>query len=178
MVDHHRNMYKDAYERGLYVCLNYRAIPIVPGEENNPSLSITMRILFDHIKGDVDGQYTKFWERYNKKFLRLTIKDVLKWISTFKPKDQVYQILILQVDETQVLVDNKNKDIGKDSFFSKLIEAITSARLYISEHSTIIIPILTGTNANQLYNEFMDSDYRQKPINLPLLNLDHFKEII
>jgi len=153
--------------------LSFIDVPAREQEIKNPSLCLALRLLYHYLSllKSVDKGYPQFVsEMENTNF---TLSEVLKFIQSKSGVKE--QLIVLHIDETQMLItQGKQKH---DGFLYKLLQELWSV-INDAYSTSYLFVVLSGTNALDVYKEFLTSNYKYYPLNLPLLADVHFKEII
>jgi hypothetical protein len=166
---------KDCTERRLTFRLSFLDQPLLPVENQNASVVVPYRVLCQYLNPTkTPATYTNFLSIYYPKFREaLTLKVVCDFIASMGGKQK--QLVIVHIDETQILGVKDGNQSEKDGLFSKIVECLWSARIYCT--STTVFPILSGTNALDLYSRFASSNFRYQSLDLPLLRKSHMVAI-
>jgi hypothetical protein len=171
---------------GTIYRLSFVDVPLEEEEKAAPKLCLALRVLYQYLSifKVMDQSYTKFCTSMKTLLPLLSLEDVLEFIRQKKGVEE--QLVTIQIDETQVdlivssfntfqdLINVKSKE---DGFLYQLLKELW--KVINDPHSkSYCFVILSGTNALQVYKEFLTSNYKCHPINLPLLESVHLLEII
>ncbi len=155
--------------RNLVFRLSFVDVPLTPDEKSYPEIIVPYRVLHQYVNSTkTTGGFSSFIETYFPKFGRkLTLKAVCDFIAFMGKTEDQLQLVIIHIDETQ----------KKYSLFYQIIESLWTVR-NDPKSTTLLFPILSGTNALDLYSQFASSSYKYHSLDLPLLKESHLVQIV
>jgi hypothetical protein len=172
---------QNCVQRNLTFRISFIDNPLQKAEQENPSIILPFRVLYQYLHPTKTGtEYGDFLNTYFELLGKLQLKDVVQYIALRGNVKE--QLVVIHIDETQELgvVDGKipkNTQEKEKQIFYQLVSILWETAL--SDRSkTHLFPILSGTNALDLYKRFAASSYRYSALDLPLLSQSHMVEIV
>jgi hypothetical protein len=197
-------MLQDCANNNLIFRLSTTEQVIQSVEQDNASLFLAMRLLYTFLAPTHGIQgYGAFLElyvaslkskillitnfllkRYAPHFGNITLEHVMNFIYHKRQHSQIEvppkQLIILHLDETQSLMPRQGKTgWGKpksEGIFYQIINRLYEAMALT--HHTILFPVLTGTNASDIYKQFTQSERSYHDIPISGLAACHLQSIL
>jgi hypothetical protein len=169
-------LFQDCLNRNLTFRFSFIQVELQPQEIERPAIVLPYRILHQYTSTTRESYgYQNFLAKYLPEFgTGLNLQCVLDWIASTGKKQE--QLVVIHIDETQELGLKDGIQPNTNGLFYQIIRSLWGIRNNPNS-STHLFPILSGTNALNLYDQFVSSGYKFWPLNLPLLSQTHLAEI-
>ncbi|PKK57032.1 hypothetical protein RhiirC2_406485 [Rhizophagus irregularis] len=136
-----------------------------------PETSFAIRLLHEALKvlKNIDITLTKFRQILGIKTIELD--RVIDIILGYFPNNEKgnKRLFIINIDETNILFNE-----GRPEWLKTVLKALAR----VISNGYFLFVILTGTHANALFNLIESTNAKIEDINLPLLKVEHAKEVI